>query len=148
KANLATLCNQLAWGLVTGPENQRDPQAVLPLAEKAVALVPSSATYWNTLGVVSYRLGRYGEALEALERSLSLGRGDSVACQLFFLALCHARLGRAEKAHDCYDRAVQSMRERRGKLRAKEQTELDSFCVEAEAVLVQLKRRPNAISGP
>jgi tetratricopeptide (TPR) repeat protein len=140
KADLATLCNNLARGLVTGPENRRDPQAALPLAEKAVALVPSYATYSNTLGVVYYRLDRYGQAVEALERSLKLGRGEFAAFDLFFLALCHAHLGQADQARDCYGRAVHSMREQQGKLGAREQAELDTIRAEAETVVGPLTK--------
>jgi tetratricopeptide (TPR) repeat protein len=139
-ADMATLCNNLAWALVTEPEKRRDPLAALPLIQKAVALAPGSATYWNTLGVVYYRLGRDGQAVEALERSLSLGRGDFAAFDLYVLALCHARLGQADKARDCYDRAAQWVREQHGKLDAKQQAELDAFHVEAEAVLAQPTR--------
>ncbi len=147
QADLATLCNTLAWTLVTGPQNRRDPQAALPLAEKAVALVPGYATYWNTLGVVYYRLGKYGQAVETLERSLSLSRGDYAAFDLFVLALCHARLGQPDKARDCYDRAVQWVQEPQGKLDAKQQAELDAFRAEAEAILGQ-PTKPTSPTSP
>jgi WD40 repeat protein len=138
KVNLATLMNDLAWELAAEPENRRDPQAAFPLAEQAVALLPSYATYWNTLGVVNYRLGRYKQAVEALERSLRLGHGEFAAFDHFFLALCHAQLGQAERARDSYGRAVDWMREQQGKLRAREQAELAAIRAEAETALSDL----------
>src|SRR5262249_27891691 len=48
----ARQCNELAWQLVTGPQNQRDPAKALPLANKAVELNSGQTTYLNTLGVV------------------------------------------------------------------------------------------------
>src|SRR5262249_45470263 len=47
--------NNLAWFLLTGPENLRGPTAALPLAQKAVELAPAVATYHNTLGVALCR---------------------------------------------------------------------------------------------
>src|SRR5262249_38280550 len=45
----ARQCNNFAWRSVTGPETQRDAQRALPLARKAVQLMPDEAAYWNTL---------------------------------------------------------------------------------------------------
>jgi WD40 repeat protein len=52
-SNGATLCNNQAWHMVTGPEKLRDAPKALPLAKKAVELLPEQATYRNTLGVVT-----------------------------------------------------------------------------------------------
>src|SRR5262249_56036285 len=86
---LAQHCNELARYLVTGPPNERDPETALPLAKKAVALMPGKWMYRNTLGVVYYRLGRYERAAETLERNLRQSNEESAACDLFFLAMCH-----------------------------------------------------------
>jgi uncharacterized protein HemY len=89
--------------------------------------------YRNTLGVAYYRLGRYGPAVEALERSLRETKGESAAYDLFFLAMCHARRGEVAAAKDCYDRAVQWVQGRQHQLRAEEKQELDAFRAEAAA---------------
>jgi uncharacterized protein HemY len=125
----------LAWRYVTGPEKQRDPHKALPLAQKAVKLTPDQWHYWNTLGVVYYRLGQYPEAIEKLQHSLSAGKGEAAAYDLFFLAMCHARLGDAAQAKDCYDRAVHWVQEQQSRLRAEDKKELDAFRAEAEPVL-------------
>src|SRR5262249_13867483 len=98
--------NSQAWGLVTGPLIQRDPERALPLARLAVERDPQNALHLNTLGVVQYRLGRYHEARATLTQSLELGKGHWDAFDLFFLALCHAHLGEDAEAKECYDRAM------------------------------------------
>jgi len=97
---LAQACNNIAWQMVTGPAQERDLAQALPLAEKALVLRPEEPMYRSTLGVVYYRLERYGPAVEALERSLRETQGDSAGHDLFVLAMCHARRGEAAAAKD------------------------------------------------
>jgi serine/threonine protein kinase/WD40 repeat protein/tetratricopeptide (TPR) repeat protein len=138
----ARQCNNLAWRHVAGPEKERDPKKALPLARKAVRLNAQQATYLNTLGVVYYRLGRYRQAADTLRRSLREGRGDADAYDLFFLAMCHAQTGAADKARICFDRAVRWVRENPGRIQATPQwgEELKRFRAEAEEVLKPLPR--------
>ena len=98
--------NNLAWQLLVGPKELRDPKAALPLARKAVELTPEQSLYLNTLGVSLYRNGEFKEALSVLEKSLAASKGQSDAFDLFFLAMCQARLGDVAKAKDCFDRGV------------------------------------------
>jgi tetratricopeptide (TPR) repeat protein len=134
RAAVAELYNNVAWELITGPGEGRHPAQALPLAKKAVTLAPREQVCWNTLGVVGYRLGKYEEARAALERSLALSRGDFDAFDLFFLAMCHARLGEAAKAKDCFDRAVKWV-EGQKNLSPQHVEELKAFRAEAEAEL-------------
>jgi serine/threonine protein kinase/WD40 repeat protein len=134
-AAVADTCNHAARRLVTGPEKERNPAQALPLAEKAVALWPEEAIYRNTLGVVYYRLERYGPAVQALERSLRENKGEYAAYDLFFLAMCHARRGEAAAAKDCYDRAVKWVQQRQEKLSPEEKKELGQFQAEANVLL-------------
>jgi serine/threonine protein kinase/WD40 repeat protein/Tfp pilus assembly protein PilF len=99
-------CNNLAWAYLTAPEALRDVKAALPLAEKAVRLAPGNAGYRNTLGVACYRAGRYREAVEALRPNLENQEDGSLACDLYFLAMSHHRLGETARARDCYTWAV------------------------------------------
>ena len=91
--------------------------------------------YNNTLGAVYYSLERYGQAVAALELSLRETQGEYAAYDLFFLAMCHARRGEAAAAKDCYDRAVQWVRERQEKLSPEEKEDLGQLQAEASALL-------------
>jgi WD40 repeat protein len=120
--------NNLAWCLVTGPPDLRDPAAALPLAETAVRLKPTPE-HLNTLGVVYYRLGRHAEAAETLNRSIAAAK-EATAFNTFVLAMCHHRLGEPEKARAEYSRAVAWM-----ELYRPDDEELIRFRAEAEALL-------------
>jgi WD40 repeat protein len=122
-------CNGLAWHLVAGPDDLRDPEAALPLAEKAVRLAPMQA-YLNTLGVVYYRLGRWADAIAALDRSVAATPGEATAFDTFFLALCYHRLGEPEMARTEYARAVRWM-----ELYQPDDEELRRFRAEADDLL-------------
>src|SRR5262249_55428242 len=86
-------CNDLAWDLLAAPEALRDVEAALPLAEKAVRLAPENALHRNTLGLAYYRAGRYREAVEVLRPNVGREEDWAVAYDLYFLAMCHHRLG-------------------------------------------------------
>ena len=97
------LCDSLARLYACGPAEVRSPAKALPLASRAVRIVPKQANYLNTLGVVYYRLGQYDQAVESLQRSLK--ESEHPARDLFFLALSFQRLGDATRAKDFYDQA-------------------------------------------
>jgi serine/threonine protein kinase/WD40 repeat protein/Tfp pilus assembly protein PilF len=137
----AQLCNDLAWLNVTGPEKARDPMRALLLAKKAVELSDDDATMLNTLGVVYYRLGKYSEAVETLQRSRREGTDDAAPVDFFFLAMCHARLGHADKARQCYDEAVRLTQKRQDKGLAQWKKELNAFRAEAADVLGIQKKK-------
>jgi tetratricopeptide (TPR) repeat protein len=140
----AERCNNLAWQYVKTREKQQDPKKALPLAQKAVKLTPDQWVYWNTLGVVYYRLGQYPEAIDKLDHSLRDSQGQAAAYNLFFLAMCHARNGESAKAEACYKRAVQWVQEqeRQHSLRADWKEELQAFRAEAEALLPAQAEKP------
>jgi uncharacterized protein HemY len=123
--------NNLAWCLVTGPADQRDPVRALKLIEEAVKQQPENSLFLNTLGVVRYRNGQYAQAVAALEKSLAAGTGQSDAADLFFLSMCHTRLGDRDKAKDCFDRAVKWTAAQKN-LPAEYVKQLKAFRAEAE----------------
>lgn len=130
--------NELAWLLLMGPRELRDPKAGLALARKAVELAPDELLCLNTLGVALYRNGDFKEGVAALERSLAVGKGEAAAFDLFLLAMCHQRLGDKAAAKDCYDRALKWWQPRRAKLSAQWVEELTQMQAEAKEEL----RRP------
>jgi tetratricopeptide (TPR) repeat protein len=126
--------NNRAWRLVTGPPAQRDPKRALELIRKAIEIAGDEQQYLNTLGVALYRNGRWTEAMAALEKGLAAGKGKADAFDLFFLAMCHARIGEAGQARECFDRAVKSAAAQTN-LQSREVEELKAFRAEAEEVL-------------
>jgi serine/threonine protein kinase/WD40 repeat protein len=129
--------NNLAWLLLTGPRELRDPAQALPLARKAVELEPKKPVFVNTLGVALYRVGQFAEAIPFLERSLLERKGQTDAFDLFFLAMCHHRLGDAARAKDCLERGKQWAGKHKGQLPANFVEELTAFQAEADDVLAK-----------
>jgi predicted Zn-dependent protease len=134
RALLARTCNDRAWALATGPGQGRDLGRALALSRRAVTLDPGHAASLNTLGVVQYRAGRCGEAIETLERSLAAGQGHADGWDLFFLAMAHHRLRHRHEARKCFDRGVRWLHDQRA-LPDQQAKELAAYRSEAEAVL-------------
>jgi serine/threonine protein kinase/WD40 repeat protein len=133
----ATAHKNLAWLLLTAPQELRDPALALAEARKAVELEPKQFLFRNTLGVALYRSGQFAEAVPVLEQSLREGKGQADAFDLFFLAMSHHRLGEPAKAKQCQERAAAWFQDRQGKLPAQWTHELTAFQAEADAVLAQ-----------
>jgi tetratricopeptide (TPR) repeat protein len=127
--------NRWAWIFATGPVDQRDPERAMALAQRAVALAPGQPFWLNTLGVALYRAGQYAEAVSVLERSLDAGNGESVAFDLYFLAMARHRLGQTARARADFDRAVNWRRDHPNPTQSGWSQEFDSFQAEAQAVL-------------
>jgi serine/threonine protein kinase/dipeptidyl aminopeptidase/acylaminoacyl peptidase len=131
--NRAEACNSLAWIYVTAPSQFRHADQALPLALKATQLAPNEAAYQNTLGVVYYRLGKYEQAIAALERSLQ--KTKHAAHDLFFLAMSYQQNGDSVKAQDHYERALRWWQGQGNSLPQGHIEELTAFRAEAEALL-------------
>ncbi|MGH7172369.1 MAG: tetratricopeptide repeat protein, partial [Gemmataceae bacterium] len=92
----------------------------------------------NTLGVALYRVGQFANAVPVLERSLREGKGQADAFDLFFLAICHHRLGDAAKAKSYRERAGRWFQLHKNRLTVPGWVEeLNAFQSEADAVLAQ-----------
>ena len=89
---------------------------------------------------VYYRLGRYAEAVDTLQRSLSESGGENAAFDLLLLALCHARRGDGVMARDCYERGIRWLAEHQGELQPGGKADLDAL--RAEAALIRPQTKP------
>ena len=130
QAESYTLHHQLARFLTTCPDSEfRDPSRGAVAARKAVELAPQVGSCWTTLGIAHYRIGRWQEAIDALQKAGELrAGGDSV--DWFFLAMARWQLGDKEQAGAWHDRAVQWMEKVQP-----QNDELRRFRQEAEALI-------------
>ncbi|MFO0849863.1 MAG: protein kinase [Gemmataceae bacterium] len=127
--------NNLAWHLVTGPPRSWNPKRALELMAKIVGGQPNNAVFLNTLGVTQYRNGLYEQAVVSLGKSLAAGKGQADGIDLYFLAMCHHRLGDRDQARDCFDRAVKWHEEHAGSQTPLAAGELTTFRAEAATLL-------------
>jgi uncharacterized protein HemY len=58
-------------------------------------MTPSNGSFWNTLGVASYRAGQWQDAVDALKKSVQFRSGGNI-WDWFFLAMAHRQLGYVE----------------------------------------------------
>jgi serine/threonine protein kinase/tetratricopeptide (TPR) repeat protein len=102
----ASYANELAWRLCTCPDPQyRDYARAAELARKAVALSPSDALAWNTLGAVLYRAGDWTGSVRATLESMELTNALDVRDWLV-LAMCQWQLGQKARARQLLNRAA------------------------------------------
>ncbi len=100
------LNNDLAWLLANDPKaGDRDPKRAVRLAARAVELAPGVEAFWNTFGVARYRAGNWKAAIEALTKSMELGK-EGAGLDWLFLAMAHWQLGDKTQARSWYDKAV------------------------------------------
>jgi tetratricopeptide (TPR) repeat protein len=126
----------LARSYVICPLPLQSPHRALPLALAAVEHQPVLKQALSTLGITYYRLGKYQEAADVLRRSLREHNDPAAPQDLFFLAMCHAKLGDPDGARKRYEEAMQQLEKRRGSWAASEAAELKDSQAEAESVLV------------
>ena len=87
----------------------RDPERALVHARKALELNAESSDAWSVLGFSLFRLQRWTESIEALERARELEidtDGASVRPSCFFLAMAHAKLGDADTAREWFEKGA------------------------------------------
>jgi WD40 repeat protein len=135
----ANVLNHASWAVVRQPgADAAAYQRALRQAEAACRLAPDVAAFRNTLGVAYYRVGKYPEAIEALEKNLPEKASNRVdASDLYFLAMCHYRLGNAAKARECFERAKDSHQRNAVRLPKEQLGELKQFRTEAETLLAK-----------
>jgi WD40 repeat protein len=134
----APLLNETSWVIVSRPgADAAAYQLALHQAQAACHAAPEIANFINTLGVAYYRVGQYAEAVAALEKSRSESEpSGSDACDLYFLAMCHCRLGNTAKAREYFERAKDSQPRNAAQM-PDAQPELERFRSEAETLLAK-----------
>jgi serine/threonine protein kinase len=101
--------NRLAWFLVTSPSPaEGDGVRAVGLAEKAVALKPESASYWNTLGAARWCAADWRGAIAAAQKSLALAKRP-YSSDFFVLAMAHWQLGERDEARRRYQEGLKAM---------------------------------------
>jgi tetratricopeptide (TPR) repeat protein len=129
KHDLAETCNNLAMLLADCPDEKlRDAKEALTQARKATELEPTGNS-WNTVGLCCYRLGKWQESREALEKAMKLREGGD-AFDWYFLAMALWQLGEKDAARDWLARA-----ERWRKEKAPQNDELRRYRAEANKVI-------------
>jgi tetratricopeptide (TPR) repeat protein len=126
--------NGLSWLLSTGPEKLRDPALAVLHARRAVALVPDSHHYLNSLGAALERAGKHEEAIRTLQNSLAQSSPELAAYDLVFLALAHAGLADWQAASDYFDRTIAAIEAQRHAITPPARDELERFLEEARSL--------------
>ncbi|HVK07341.1 MAG TPA: tetratricopeptide repeat protein, partial [Gemmataceae bacterium] len=125
----------LAWIYLNGPDRLRDHREGLALAERAVALTAKPGAHALTvLGVAHYRSENYSRAIDALNRADAVRGGMATSTGQLFLAMCHHRLGQADRARACYDRAL-DLQKAQKKPTAAQAAQFKALRAEARTVL-------------
>ncbi|MCZ6640052.1 MAG: hypothetical protein O7F71_00625, partial [Gammaproteobacteria bacterium] len=101
---------ELARLHVLGPAELRDPPQALKLLERAIQIAPRDHPALTTLGITYYRLEQYQKAVDAFERSFQ-NKSVLFSEDIFFLAMCQARLGNMQQARGYYGRAMRRVRD-------------------------------------
>jgi eukaryotic-like serine/threonine-protein kinase len=97
------------------PPEHRRPQEAVELAKKAVELSPHDGSPLSTLGVAQYRAGHWQEAVDALRGYMSR-RGGGEPIDWLVFAMAQWQLGDRARAHEWYDKAVESTEKSRAEL--------------------------------
>src|SRR5262249_4507784 len=120
----------LAWLLLCGPDEVRDPAGGLRAAEQAAARWPENVWVRTVLALAWYRNGKARQARAALAAVREQATLRLEPFVLFTLALCQQELGDAGEARRCLDRA-RRWHDSRDLFRPLEVVELENL--EAEA---------------
>jgi non-specific serine/threonine protein kinase/serine/threonine-protein kinase len=103
------LLNTLSWYLAASTDpGQRSPAEALPLARRAVQVMPDSGDTDNTLGLVEYRNDHWDQAISSLNRAVDLHKAAPDPTDFFFLAMAHGRRGDKSEAEQFFQRGVEA----------------------------------------
>ena len=98
KSTKPQTANLLAWVAVLAPDALNDPTAAIDRAKIAVTGMPKDHAAANTLGAAYYRAGKYKEAINSLQKAITLHDKGGSPQDYLFLAMAHAKLKQTNDA--------------------------------------------------
>jgi serine/threonine protein kinase len=105
----ASVLQATAWQLAQAPASSRgDRLRAFRLADRAARLEPASPLVLTTLGMALYRVERYADALEALQKADVKGASHA-ATRLLLAGMAHWKLGKREEARGLIGLGVTAM---------------------------------------
>jgi tetratricopeptide (TPR) repeat protein len=90
--------DMIAWTCVLGPRAVAGLDRVVELADRLVKKYPAEHAYLETLGAALYRVGKFQEAVQQLEKAVKAHDNGGTAEDWHFLAMARHRLGQADEA--------------------------------------------------
>jgi tetratricopeptide (TPR) repeat protein len=105
RRELSWCCCDLGWLLATSFDEQvRNPIAALEPARRAIEFDSNNSKSWVILGMAYYRVGKWEDALQALNQAHARPQ-PAERVDLLFLAMTHAKLGNKQQAVKWYGEA-------------------------------------------
>ncbi len=135
--NNAGTLNNLAWAYATAPEELRDGDQAVVLAERAVLYEPGNQNYINTLGTAYCRAGRNDEAIATLERNVRERTDQTVAFDMYPLAMSYFALDQTDKAKKMYKLACESHRRHEARLASNHWHQMYEMRIEAATLFLE-----------
>lgn len=100
------LSNLARFLVVHETPNLPRPDDAIPLARRAVELVPREADHWNTLGIALLFAKKPQESVAALTKATEL-RDEGDAYDWFYLAMAYHDLGDIDQSKKMFEKGVQ-----------------------------------------
>jgi len=109
----AEVPHQIAWILLHGSEEVRDPERAYREATRAVERSAAEARFRGTRGRAALRIGRVDEARADLERAVGLDPEGGSPLDLFFLAMACRAVGDEAGYRRAFERGLHAVESRR-----------------------------------
>jgi WD40 repeat protein len=107
-SELPDIVNSLLWMCALHESAATLAKELIPLGRAALARATPTGRQelLNTLGALLYRVGQTEEAIKLFEESVKVQAKGGFLEDWLFLAMAHHKLGRKEKADECYARVA------------------------------------------
>lgn len=106
QVDTATAQNNIAWILLTGPQDLRDPNQALALCRAAINVAPGETYVNNTLGLALYRCDEFEEASQLLEENVANPSNTSQAVDWLCLTMCYHRMNLPDKTEAAWNESI------------------------------------------